>query len=732
MKINKIAFAIALLSPTASLAAYNDPGTDYSNAQTNSHIWNAALEPINLVNSILCFTDQFNSTEFVNQGAYSVLADESACFDEQDDGSQGQSSGAANTPSYMKAIANVTREDDFSPLQAHFWLPEIGSGGDEQAIRFKAEVTGGVSADNPFGQFQFNFDFFDNFTANNQRGGGEVKTVNSVPGSIGFTMYESSTNGSDSYTQRASVIMSSDRSSGIALTGVSRTGSGAGETSYALAYNTTHVLVQSVSGDFSSLPYKSNSFTGQCLSRTNYDSFVHRYGLYNATTGAKVDINSGFPVKYDSDSNGSYESYGYIGYWGAWTETDGALSNGDTIVKDDNGVQTNYTYINAPGRLIKNTVKSLNLANARGISFSYWDDAIFADSSYDQWVVNYLTAADDSVGSDGFYKTGKLAWGSNGSTVTSQTPVQIVLAANETLYMYSEQLGGEVKYLDGQPALTYYEQSFVNGSETGSGELLQSGSVTLTCYDNCPIGNLELGDLTNYSGAGSPFETTAGPFTYTFATTGGNALTLVSVTSGEPVRYDAALTQSNIDPTPHSWGVRSGPMIPGTVSNSYDIYDPGVVTEFYVWETGIQSWNQLSTVRDGSNNIVSFEKPLQIVYQHSDANDRSGSAGSYDGQTYMVNYGGNGDFWGIPATNSGGQYRPLFSIADGVLLGDSNQYVIKALDVEQTMQTAAGQCGSLVITDPPVPVPSGVTGSANIGTMPVVTGDPSVIAGVTQ
>ncbi|TFH90360.1 hypothetical protein [Vibrio ouci] len=730
MKLNNISIALALILPMGANAAYNDAGTDYSNAVTNTYIWNAALEPIELVNSILCFTEQFNSVEFVNQGPYSVLADESVCFDDEEDGSSGQSSGATNTPSYMTAIANITRQDDFSPLYVNFWLPEMGTGSDEQAIKFKAEITGGATDDNPFGAFQFNFDFFDNFTANNSLGGGEVKTINSVPGSIGFTMYESATFGSDFYEQSASVLMSSDRSSGVALTGVNRTWDG--QTSFALAYNSTHVLVQSVSGDFADLPYKSGVNSGQCLSRTSFDSFVHQYDLFNSTTGAQVQINSGFPIKYDSDANGSYDSYGHIGYWGVWTETEGALTSGDTVVRDNNGVETSYTYVNAPGRLIKNTVKTLALANARGIRFSYWDDAIFADNNYDQWVVNYLTVADDAVGSDGFYKTGKLSWGENGPEITEQTPDQILLSAFDSLYMYSEQLGGEVKFLQGQTALTYYEQSFVNGSETGSGELLQSGSVTLTCYDNCPIGTLELADLTNYSGAGSPFETTSGPFTYTFSSSGGNALTLVSTNSSEPVRYAASLTQSNIDSTPHSWGVRSGPMITGSVSNSYDIYDPSIVTEFYVWETGIQTWNQLSTVRDSSNNIVSFEKPLQLVYQHTDANDRSGNAGDYDGQTFLINYGGNGSLWGIPNDSGSGQYRPAFSLADGVLLGSTNQYAVKALDIEQTMQLASGQCGDLTLTDPAVDVPTGVTGSADIGDMPIVEGDPSVIAGVTQ
>lgn len=730
MKRNNLTLVLALVTPMTLSAAYNDAGTDYSNAETNTYIWNAALEPIELVNSILCFTEQFNSVEFVNQGPYSVLADESTCFDDEDDGSSGQSSGATNAPSYMTAIANITRQDDFSPLNVHFWLPEMGTGSDEQAIKFKAEITGGATDSNPFGQFQFNFDFFDNFTANNSLGGGEVKTINSVPGSIGFTMYESATFGSDFYEQSASVLMSSDRSSGVALTGVNRTWDG--QTSFALAYNSTYVLVQSVNGGFADLPYKSGINSGQCLSRTNYDSFVHSYDLFNSATGSQVQINSGFPIKYDSNSDGSYDSYGHIGYWGVWTESEGALVNGDTVVRDNNGVETSYTYVNAPGRLIKNTVKTLALANARGIRFSYWDDAIFADNNYDQWVVNYLTVADDAVGSDGFYKTGKLAWGENGPEITEQTPDQILLSAFDSLYMYSEQLGGEVKFLEGQTALTYYEQSFVNGSETGAGELLASGSVTLTCYDNCPIGTLEQADLANYSGTGSPFETTSGPFTYTFSATGGNALTLVSTNSSEPVRYAASLTQSDIDSTPHSWGVRSGPMITGSVSNSYDIYDPSIVTQFYVWETGIQTWNQLSTVRDSSNNIVSFEKPLQLVYQHTDANDRSGDAGDYDGQTFLINYGGNGSFWGIPNDSGSGKYRPAFSLADGVLLGSTNQYVVKALDIEQTMQLASGQCGDLTLTDPAVDVPTGVTGSADIGDMPIVEGDPSVIAGVTQ
>lgn len=729
MKVNNMILVLSVLSVSSSFAAFNDENTDYSNVEQKSYVWNEALEPIELVNSILCFTSQFNSLEFVNTGAYLILADEAACFDEEG-GTDGQSSGA-NATTYMKVISSVTRSNDFSPLIVNAWMPEMGDGNETQAIKFKAEVSQGATDANPFGSFTFNFDLFESFDTNNQRGTGEVVTVDDVPGSIGFTIYEQYNADGQTNVQRASVVMSSDRTSGTALTGFDR---GAyGEESYALTFNSTHVLMQSVNGDFSDLPYKSGNNTGTCYSRTEFNDVVHRYDLFSASTGSRVSVNSGFSIKYDGDNNGSFESYGFIGYWGLWTEQNGGIVTGDTVVRETAGSSSNYTAVVAPGRLIKNSVKTLALSQARGILFSYWDSAIFSDPNYDQWVVNYLTVTADSVGQDGFYKTGKLKWGESGPEVAEITPTLIPLSTNDSLYMYSDQLGGEVKYLEGKTSLTYYEQTFINGSETGSGELLNSGSVTFTCYDNCPIGTFQSTDLVNYSGTGSPYETTTGPFSFTFSNTGSNALTLVSSTSSEPVRFASSLTESDISSSPHSWGVRSGPMIIGSVSNPWDIYDPAITTEFYVWETGLQTWNQMATLKDSSGNYLSFDRPIQFTYQHTSANDRSGNAGVYAQQTFLLNYGGNGSFWGVPsATDGDGRYQPAFSIADGVVMGSSNQYVIKALEIEQTMQTAPGECGSLVLSDPAAPVPTGVTGDANIGTMPTVSDEPAVIAGVTQ
>lgn len=730
MKQNNLFLILALISPLSVKAAFNDPGTAYTNAKVTSYVWNDALAPIELVNSILCFTAQFNTHQFANAGNYLVLADEAACFDSQESGASAQSSASSNVPKYMKAVTNVTRQNEFSPLVVNVWLPEMGEGIETQAIKFKAEISEGASENNPFGQFRFNYDFFDSFTASNQLGGGEVNTINTIENSIGFTLFETSTEGAHTYQQSASAVMSSDRSNGIALTGTSHTLDGA--TSYAVAFNDSNVLVQSVNSNFDNLPYKSGDNSGTCLSRTNFDSHVHRYDLFNAATGAKVDINSGFSIKYDGDNNGSYESYGYAGYWGVWTETEGALDNGDTVIGETNGIEKNYQYVSAPGRLIKHSINTINLINARGIQFSYWDNDIFNDNNYDQWVVQYMTNAEDGVAGDGFYKTGKLKWENNGPQITPESPYQqIPIVVNRLLHMYSSQLGGEVKYRGGSNIITYYEQTFINGSETGAGELLNSETITLTCFDRCPKGTLGQSDLTDYSGAGSPFETGPGPINYTFSTLGPYPLTLVRVTNSQPVRYNASLTQSNIASTRHNWGVRSGPMGIG-VGSADDLYDPNITNEYYVWETGINDWNQLAALKDDSSNIVSFSRPIQIAYEHSNIKDRSGNADTYNGQKFLINYGGNGDLWGIPNKINSARYQPAFSIADGVLMGNSNQYVIKATDIEYTMKSATGECAGLTLQDPAVPVPSAIQGNADIGQMPIVTEEPAVIGGITQ
>jgi len=722
-----LAAAIALSS--SAYGDYDDAGTDYTEAPQRSHLWNEALSPVELVNSILCFTAQMRAEEFVNAGAYSVLADESLCFTEDsEDGSQ--SSGASNTPSYSTAIINAVQEDDDSPLTVSVWLPSMQVGDGDGAIKFKATITEGADDENPFGQFTFNYAFFSDIADTEAIGGGEVKTIDEE-GKIGFTLYEEDPR----YSQTASVVMNEDRSEGIALTSNSHQEHSA---AFALAFNEDNVLLQK-GQSYDTLGYVNNDQDGTCLSRTNIIETVHRYNVFDAESGDAVEIDSGFSFKYDSDNDGTDDSYGHIGYWGIWTESGNGLDNGTEITLDNHDGQDSgesYTVVTTPGRLIKKSIETLNLSDADGISFSYWSD-IAQEAGYDDLVVSYLTT-DDGVEADGFYVTHGRNWGENGETLTEIDETLISLSDNEVLYLHSNQLGGQVQYKAGDTAFSFFKETFMTGTETAEGELFAASSATLHCVDRCPIGELGASDLSDFD---SPFVSGVNgsldnAVAYTISNTGASALALTRSSNSEVVMYEEGLSESELQNTPHSWGLQSGAMVTtaalAEMSNPWDIYDPEIVTEFYVWETGPNDWNKVTTVQDSEGEYLSFDRPLQFAYQHSDAKDRTGDAGDYDGATYMLNYGGNGDLWGLPfeQEEETGRHFAVFNLADGATLGTNDAYVVKAADIEGTMAAANGECDDLSIEEPEVAVPSSIEGGVDIGTMPVITDDPKAIAGV--
>ena len=67
------------------------------------------------------------------------------------------------------------------------------------------------------------------------------------------------------------------------------------------------------------------------------------------------------------------------------------------------------------------------------------------------------------------------------------------------------------------------------------------------------------------------------PYNYTYSISGDNALTLVSVASGERVAFDSAVTTTMLESTPSPiGGVRTGPMVLSSqsVTESWKMYDP--------------------------------------------------------------------------------------------------------------------------------------------------------------
>ncbi len=718
--------------------AFSDSGTEYDNAEQNIHTWMEALQPVELVNTILCFTDQMNADEKIGDDAYTVLIDMDECeAGEADSSTQsgGQSSASGSAKNYVEAVVKAEQDTATGNVIVHAWVPEMDvGGGDATLLKMKGVIKSGATDTDPFGSFVLNWEMKDPANPDGAAVGyGELATVETLDGFIGFTLYdygEHEEQGQQaSYLSRGSVVMRNDQTDGVALTAVEHTGGfGGGNMAFAVSFNTNNVLLQQAS-TLNDLPFRnggSNS-SGTCLAKDDFKEAVWRYGVFDQATGAEVQLNGGFPIRYDSNNDGNEDSFGYAGYFGIWTEQEGALSSGDTVVREthgDGGTAASYTVVKTEGRLIKKEIETLPLADAAGIDFYYWDELLGQNNNYQQWVVRYQDGS--------FKKVAGMQWGEQGPQQTPlDTPVAIVLQDGHPLFMHSDQLGGGVQYKNGANSLTFYKETFMNGSE----DEFTSGTLNLVCADRCVKAGLTANDLNSFDGG---FEATANDFdtySYSISNTGSNAMTLTS--GSTPVSFPDGVSEQS----PNGWGIQSGPMVTqavaDTLSDPYQVYDSSLVSTFYVWETGPNDWNKSTMLKDSLNNVVSFDKPIEFTYTHSEANHRDGSATSFaevGTQTFMLHYNGPGNLHGIPHKQVGneqqGRWYPLFNLNDGSLIGPNNEYVVKALDIERKMNQDTDGCGALVVNEPAAPVPSSVTVYLDeLGDVPEVDAAPVFVGG---
>jgi len=189
---------------------------------------------------------------------------------------------------------------------------------------------------------------------------------------------------------------------------------------------------------------------------------------------------------------------------------------------------------------------------------------------------------------------------------------------------------------------------------------------------------------------------------------------------------------------PYTWGMRSGPLCASTngLVNPWDVWN---VSEFYVWETGANDWNQFTRVVDAQGHFVQFDAPITFTYVLASGDDRNGND-SLAGQTYYLSYGGAGQLWGLPqqgvdldADGDPDRWYPVVNLADGIVLGPTGtEYVIKALEIEQTLAPDAAYAGPLDLANANTLVVPGVSlyTQPAIGPAPVINDPPRVVQGV--
>lgn len=710
---------------------------DYNNDPSHGHVYDPSMETLQVVNEILCMLSQTSYTQMVNLENYKAQVDEEKCQqggDQSSSGSeQGQSSGAgAGAPKIW--IVNSHRASNGTDQIVEFWVPQ--GGGDDGVpgvIHAKMVVSEGASDANPFGVFTLNFvGVPQGGTEDNPEMFGTLKTLDVADGFIGFSFFEQEgdinqpqlPNHHAGMTQ-ANVNMFADQTQGVAYIKKQEHSNfppggdtGIIEESYRIAFNTTNVL------------RAKNLDPSTCLSRTDFDTRVWRYNLYNATgenAGQRVELNSGFGFRTEGGE------YGWMGYYGMWISNDVTINNGDTVTRDVFG-QSNaptYTVVKAPGKLIKNTRHTLDLTELSGETFNWWDfgtPGMPPVGPPTQYRIEYQAPL--------WNKTG--LWNDSSHMFTDISPPQpIDMATHQYLGMWSESLGGSVSYVNGDMFITYYAQEFVNGSS----DVFAPGdtAVELYGYFNCLDSGITSAQGNNGNVYLDPAPDVSMPYHYVFDK---NTLTLYYDTDGSGMNLIAAGLGAGqvVTNGPFTWGMRSGPMVTST-ANLMTPYEVWTQEVFYTYETGSNPWNQYAALLDANGLFVTFDHPLQFTYTHTTADDINGDS-TYNNKKYLLSYNGSGNLFGIPfdgfdldGNGSIDRWYPLFGIKDGTLMGpNGTEFVIKAIEKEQTLSAAVGGCVGLDISTVdqlPLPDASDFT-PPGIGDEPAISDPPRVIEGELQ
>lgn len=744
--------ALAAIAIANAPQAFADPPSSsaYATDPQQSHVEDATSKGIGQVNMITCIMSAMRPDALVNAGPYIALVDMQKC-DPNARASTDNAGGATGASNFATATVNSTRASNADPMRARIWIDDPETQG--AVINVNVSATAAPTLSNPYGQFRLDY----------------CGAMTGTPGCAfngflegaagGISYYEREQGGGGGGTKALRMTATSTTSGSGSL----HMDDGNNTATFSFAYNADYYRRSDDNGE-------------QCFARDARDPetgmSVWRYGLYDATTGARIERNSGFPIEY---THAGTKYQGYLGYYGLSlpAAAQDALVNGDTVDKVDYGngnngtpTRTSYTVLKAGGKLMKYTRHTRTLHEIDQIKFTTWvgmeASTFFAGATPN---VQYELYWDDAAGN--FKVTGQMSCGPNGCNTQALPSVQTVSASfwasRGGIQGWSQQLGGEV-YVNlagvGSPVdssqvqVAYRSQDLVYPSQL---------PAALHCLRDCPTAASMSAFFTPGTQAQSPFAAaTANNFQPTLAAnivdyTSNAQTALLLDSAAAPVVINAS--RDALDGTNFRNGVRSGKLFVNLAdaecdvgSGTYCDWRVNDLDVYYQWETGVQSYNQFAAVKDANGQFVNFDAPLQVNF----AVPQGAGYGQYAGQNIVLQYGGFGDLWGLPGicvsptTNAevpcdGGdvRYVPSFvipaSTTQGVVTANGTTYLVKWLDREiRFARKNLAVCDAAGLTVPagsPLPTaadladPSDPSSPIYIGVRPTVTATPRVIQG---
>ena len=285
-----------------NMAAFNSTGTDYSNAIAEVFLdagdWQ---DPLNMADFLICIMNA-TGPDIVPNGTYSALVDMSQCDDEEG-GSQ-----AAKVTRFAQATIIAARASNTANQTATAYFldgdDENGNGVITEAEngKYVANITISESSSNtnPFGAFAFNWNKADaviDGSAGDYERGSMSFTSNSAT-EMGFSLIEERLvdgESDETFTMWGKGVGAKNGDSGKVYVNDDA------NQVHKVNFNSTHAHVVT-------------NGTAACmgLAENTMANYVYKYNLYNATTGALIDIVAGVELVYGTDK----DKRGYVGsYW---------------------------------------------------------------------------------------------------------------------------------------------------------------------------------------------------------------------------------------------------------------------------------------------------------------------------------------------------------------------------------------------------------------------------------
>ena len=756
-QIKKIALAVSVALPSLAFAAPSSTSA-YNTDPQNSYVEDATSKGIGQVNMITCFIGAMAPDKLVNQGNYIALVDQAKCDPNSRSSTSNSSGSGTQAADYQTAIVNSSRASNNDPMIAKVWVNDVNDG-QQSTIYVRAAAQQAPSATLPYGIFRLDFCgradgmnlpacMMNGLLSADSTGLSYFQTENRGQGGVNTTALRLSASSTDVGSGRLDILESQNNQSVHSL--------------FNFSYNHDYFL----RGD-------------QCFSRdaNNADFSVWRYGLYDAATGDRVTVNSGFPIEYTPNAS-SKTYHGYLGYSGLSLPPDAmtALANeaNPIVQKVDygNGGQapsrTNYSVVMAAGKLTKYTKNTRHLNEIDQIKMSVFvgnTTGFFSGATANAQYEVYWDNNANSFMADGIVNCG----GNGCSTDALDAPHAIPLSFWSSMggvQGWSQSLGGEV-FIDLHGVSTISDSTAITVVYRTQDLVYPSDMpAQLFCLRDCPTAASINSYFAPGSSAMSPMTlannwNSVVPGQQVAYTTNATTALLTDAQSQPVVFTDANALQQHPQ---YQNGVRSGRLFTSAdlaavacddQSGNLCDYKVNSLNVYYVWETGANSWNQLATVKDTNGNYLHFDAPLQLNYT---VPTTGAQYGEYAGKSMVLQYGGFGDLWGLPGhcvshlsnqpVNCGVQnedvrYVPAFAIKKGEqVTSGQHTYLVKWLEREirfAKKDMADGvSCAGLSTANINVTLPTAAdlkdpSSSAQtdvyIGEKPTVTDSPRVIQG---